>query len=240
MKYTYRTILIALLLLILSGCMYPTSELDKNQVPNEVQLEMVQAAVEHYQEQTGGLLPIRTKSNDTPIFEKYLIDFTTLKESNSIADVPGNAYENGGVYQYAILNPETNPQVKLIDLRLTEAIRSVKIRVNAFRDKHIYPPFGERIDDGIFEIDYDKIGIDSPPLIDSPYSDVTLPLVMDANGEIYVDYRIDLNNALQTYEHTYQEGDDIRFILAENAPFLPAYSVPYTIKNDEPVFMDTP
>ncbi len=220
--------------------MYPTSELDKNQVPNEVQLEMVQAAVEHYQEQTGGLLPIRTKSNDTPIFEKYLIDFTTLKESNSIADVPGNAYENGGVYQYAILNPETNPQVKLIDLRLTEAIRSVKIRVNAFRDKHIYPPFGERIDDGIFEIDYDKIGIDSPPLIDSPYSDVTLPLVMDANGEIYVDYRIDLNNALQTYEHTYQEGDDIRFILAENAPFLPAYSVPYTIKNDEPVFMDTP
>src|SRR5699024_12802228 len=50
---------------------------------------------------------------------------------------------------------------------------------------------------------------------------------------IYVDYRIDLNNALEDYEHHYEEGDDIRYLLAENTPFVPAYSLPYTIQDGE-------
>lgn len=60
---------------------------------------------------------------------------------------------------------------------------------------------------------------------------------MDTNGQLYVDYRIDLNDALQLYDHQYEEGNDIRFILAENTPFVPAYSLPYTIHEDEPVFL---
>ncbi|MEN2766172.1 hypothetical protein [Ornithinibacillus xuwenensis] len=237
MKYTYKTSILILMIVFLSGCMYPNSELDKNQIPNQAQLDMVQAAVDDYQEGSGGLLPIRTKSNDTPIFEKYLIDFTTLKESNSLTEIPGNAYENGGIYQYAILYPETDAQVKLIDLRITEALRSVNFRIDTYRDKNLYPPFGEQIEPGIFKVDYEKIGMDSPPTIESPYSDVTLPVVMDTAGQIYVDYRIDLNIALKEYEHDYKEGEDIRYLLAENTPFLPAYSLPYTVKDNEPIFM---
>ncbi|WP_026906563.1 hypothetical protein [Paucisalibacillus globulus] len=237
MRHTYKLVAITALLLFLSACAYPSNELEKNQPPNQAQLDMVQSAVGDYQERTDGLLPIRTKPNDTPIFEKYLIDFNLLKEQGSLTELPGNAYENGGIYQYAILNPETNPQVKLIDLRITNELRNVLLLINSYRDKNLYPPFGEKIGTDIYTIDYEKIGIDDPLVIESPYSEALLPIVMDTEGNIYVDYRIDLNNALKEYEHNFKEGDDIRFLLAENTPFLPAYSLPTTIKDNEPVFM---
>ncbi|WP_047985315.1 hypothetical protein [Ornithinibacillus californiensis] len=236
MKYTYKLLALMLLLFLLSGCLYPNSELEKNQIPNQAQLEMVQSAVDDYRERTNGLLPIRTKENKTPIFQKYIIDFNLLKEKGSIAEVPGNAYENGGVYQYAIVNPETDPQVKLIDLRITDALRNINVKINIYRDENLYPPIGEVVEEGVFTIDYEKLGLEEVPVIYSPYSDTVLPIVMDTNGETYVDYRIDLNHALKEYEHNYKDGDDIRFLLAENTPFLPAYSLPYTIKDNEPVF----
>lgn len=237
MKHTYKFVVLALVLFILSGCLYPSSQLEKNQIPNQAQLDMVQSAVDDYRERTNGLLPIRTKSNDTPIFEKYIIDFNLLKEQGSLAEVPGNAYENGGIYQYAIINPETNPEVKLIDLRTTEGLRGINVKINLYRDKNLYPPFGEVVGNGLYTIDYEKLGLEHAPTINSPYSDAVLPIVMDSNGTTFIDYRIELNNALKEYDHSYQEGEDIRFLLAENTPFLPVYSLPYTIKDEEPVFM---
>ncbi|MEC5422456.1 hypothetical protein QGM71_02985 [Virgibacillus sp. C22-A2] len=238
MNSTYIKLCLTLLCIVmLSGCLYPQSELSKNQAPNETQLEIVQNAVEAYREEKQGLVPIKTKMNDTPIFQKYLIDFTALKELNVLSELPGNAYENGGIYQYTIITPDENPRVKLIDLRITEAIRSVNVQLEIYRSKHTYPPFKAEIEDGIYSIDFEKLGFDSTPTAVSPYSRENLPIVMDVNGNLYIDYRIDLNQALEEYDHTYAEGDDIRYILAENTPFVPAYSLPYTIKDGEPVFL---
>ncbi|WP_164668754.1 hypothetical protein [Virgibacillus doumboii] len=225
-----------LIVFLLSGCLYPENELSKNKVPNEAQLEQVQSAVDTFREETGGLLPIRTKPSDTPIFQKYLIDFKKLKERNIIAEIPGTAFQNGGVYQYTIIYPEENPQVKLIDLRVTDAIREVNVKLEIYRSEHIYPPYGQEVADGIFKLDYKKLGLESEPYVVSPFSQKNLPIVMDAQGKLYVDYRIDLNNALKKYDHNYEAGDDIRYLLAENTPFVPAYSLPYTIKDGEPVF----
>lgn len=226
------------MIILLSGCLYPEKELAKNQAPNEVQLEMVQNAVIKYREDTDGLVPIKTKSNDTPIFQKYLIDFSLLKEKNLITEIPGNAYENGGIYQYTLLDPEENPQVKLIDLRITEAIRSLNVKIEFYRDKHIYPPYGKKVAQGLYTVDHEKLGLKTPPYVRSPYSGENLPIIMDTDGKLYIDYRIDLNRALKEYKYHYKKGDDIRFILAENTPFVPAYSLPYTIKDGEPVFLE--
>ncbi len=219
--------------------MYPESEKVKSQTPNIDQLQMVQTAVEQFREQTEGLLPIRTKSSDTPVFQKYLIDFTQLKEQNLLTEIPGNAFENGGIYSYTIIDPETAPQVKLIDLRIADEIRSVNMKLNIYRNEHIYPPFGEKIADGVFQINYKKLGLDEPPYVVSPFSGVNLPIVMDTTGTLYVDYRIDLNEALNQLDHSYEENDDIRYLLAEHHPFVPAYSLPYTVKDGEPIFMLT-
>ena len=239
MKNLYiKGVILLLSLLMLTGCLYPSSEKAENQIPNDTQLATVQAAVDQYQEEKNGLVPIRTKSSDTPIFEKYLIDFSLLKDANTLAEIPGNAFENGGYYQYSLITPEDNPTVKVIDLRITEAIRSVNIRLDAFRQEHTYPAFGEKVEEGIYLVDYEKLGLDEQPTIVSPYSQENLPIIMDVNGKLYVDYRIDLNIALSEYDHEYEEGDDIRFLLTDNTPFAPAYSLPYTIENGEPVFMN--
>ncbi len=238
MKNTYyiRSLFILLMTVLLAGCLYPQSKLEKNESPNETQLDMVQNSVEKYREQTGGLLPIKTKENDTPIFQKYLIDFNLLKQEHIMAELPGNAYENGGIYQYTIITPEDNPRVKLIDLRMTETIRDINVKLEIYRNKHLYPPFGEEVADGVYKIDYEKLGFKSPLYVVSPFTKENLPVVMNTEGKLYVDYRIDLNNALEKYDHNYKEGEDIRYLLAENTPFVPAYSLPYTVHNGVPVF----
>ena len=38
-----------------------------------------------------------------------------------MAEPPGNAYESGGVFQYVIIDAESNPTVKIVDLRIAES-----------------------------------------------------------------------------------------------------------------------
>src|SRR5699024_11803954 len=103
-KFMYRISIlfsIAILLFItLSGCLFTDIKIAKNKTPNEDQINMVQTAVEQYQENTNGLLPIKTKEADVDIYEKYLIDFNMLKDNQLLSETPATAYENGGTYQY--------------------------------------------------------------------------------------------------------------------------------------------
>lgn len=228
---------VAIVIVTLTGCLYPQGELAKNKMPNEEQLKMVQNAVEKYQEDFGGLVPIKTKDSDTSIYEKYLIDFALLKDEQYIDEIPGTAYENGGVYQYTIVNPDEEPQVKLLDLRMTEQLRSLNVKLHTYRSKHGHPPFGKQIEKGIFQINHKKLGYDAQPHVVSPFTNNNLPFVMDYNGDTYIDYRIDLKEAMDEYPTHFSEGEDIRSILTDNYHFVPAYSLPYTIENGDPVFL---
>lgn len=225
------------MIIFLSGCLFPKSELSQNQVPYEDQLITVQNAVDQFKEQENGLIPIKTKEADTPIFEKYLIDFDQLQQQDVLSAIPGNAFENGGIYQYVIIDPEEAAEVKLIDLRTTEVIRNVNVKLDIYRDKHLYPPFGEEVANGLYKIDYKKLNFKEEPFIESPYTQNDLPLVMNVHGELFIDYRKDLMQALDEFDHSYTTGDDIRFLLTDHYPFVPAYTIPYTIENNEPVFM---
>lgn len=238
MRKIIASITFIMIIIVLSGCLYPQSELAKNQIPNEQQVEMVQVAVEQYMEATNGLIPIRTKSSDTAIYEQYLIDFTLLKERQLIADTPGTAYENGGIYQYIIITPEEDPRVRLIDLRTTEKLREVNRKIVTYRQSNLYPPFGEQASEGLYYLNYEKLGYDVEPMVVSPFTNTNLPILMNPDGELFIDYRIDLQQALQEFDHQLEEGDDIRSVLEDNYFFVPAYSVPYTIENNEPVFLN--
>lgn len=238
MKHNFKLITVLLITsLILSGCLYPKAELSKNQAPNEAQLEMIQSAVEQYKEKTGGLVPIKTKASDVPIYEKYIVDFEQLQQEQIISEIPGTAFENGGYFQYMLISPEEDPQVKLIDLRVTEQLRSIKVKIDMYRSTNTYPPFGDRIEGNVYKIDYKKIGLKEAPTVVSPYSQDNLPVVMNENGEAFIDYRIDLFAALNEFDHHFEEGDKIISILADNYSFVPAYSIDYTILDGDPVFL---
>lgn len=221
---------------LLTGCLYPEDNLKKNQVAYPDQLQSVQTAVNTFKQNTGGMLPIKNSEPDTPIYQKYPVDFNRLIP-DYLSDSPGNSYESGGVFQYVLIDVETNPTVKLLDLRAVEEVRELNLRVKMYREKHGYPPFKEVISEHVLALDFEKLGYKETPQVVSPYSEKHLPLVIDNEGNIYIDYSMDLYAKLQEGKHTYKEGDDIRPLLTADSPFVPAFSLPYTVKDGEPVFL---
>ncbi|MBY0122580.1 hypothetical protein [Bacillus sp. S/N-304-OC-R1] len=219
---------------LLSGCMYPKENLAQNKVPYEDQLSAVQTAVNSYKEANGGLLPIKTRDETTPIYQKYPIDFKKLVPQY-MAAIPGNAYESGGIFQYVLIDAETDPKVKIFDLRMAETIRDIKLRMKAQK----YPPYKEQIAKNVFTMDYQKLGYKEDPAALSPYSGRNLPFVITGEAEVYVDYTSDLHEAIKDKDLSYEPGDDIRGILTKSSAFVPAYSLPYTIdeKTKNPIFL---
>jgi len=235
MKLKALGCLLAVTAILLTGCMYPEENLTKNEIPYKDQLQSVQTAVNSFQKDNGGILPIQTKAAGTPIYQKYPIDFKKITPKY-LAEPPGNAFESGGVFQYVLVNVEKKPTVKLFDLRLAETLRDINLRIKTKG----YPPYKGSIANNVYTLDYKQLGLDSPPYVTSPFSNQNLPLVISGNAQVYVDYRADLFQALKKTKKKFKPGEDIRDILVNNSMFVPAYSLPYTVdpKTNEPVFLE--
>src|SRR5699024_10292776 len=123
-----------------------------------------------------------TKENYTSVFEKYPLDFQLLREQHLIAELPGNAFENGGIYQYVLITPEEDPRVKLIDIHMADILQKLHVKIDAYRTKEIYPPFGTEIEEGIFKVNYERLSLDREPYVTSPYSHKNLPIIMNTDG----------------------------------------------------------
>ncbi len=219
--------------LLLTGCMYPDSSRTENQLPYEDQLNSVQQAVEKYQEASGGLLPIKTRDQDVDQYIKYPIEFEKIVPAY-LGKTPPNAYESGGVFQYVIMDVEENPTVKLVDLRIADKIRELRTKIGI----NGYGPIDVKVAENVYTLDYKIMGYKEEQTVPSPYSDVNLPLVAAGDGNVYIDYSIDLNRILREEKPNVKPGDDIRYLLVDKYPILPAYSLPYTVNEDnEPVFM---
>ena len=235
MKKTIQVVLLIISAIVLSGCMYPDEMKVENQIPGQDQIDSVQRALNEFKEDTG-VLPIKNRDMDTDIFIKYIIDFEKLVPKY-LSSAPSNAYEKGGIFQYVIWDAEKNPTVKLVDLRVPDKIRDVNARMKVKE----YPQYGKQISDYVYAINHENIGYKEPLTVASPYSNNLLPLVLTTEGKVYVDYTIDLNLFIQEQNLTLTEGEDIRTYLAQYYPVLPAYSLPYTVNEDnEPIFMFNP
>lgn len=233
-----RKITISLLFftaILLSGCMYPNQERSQNQIPYQDQIQSVQAAVDSYKKDNGGLLPIKTTEVNTPVYQKYPIDFKKLTP-RYLSEPPGNAFENGGVFQYVIVDEQTNPTVKVFDLRIAETIQEIKMRIKA----NGYPPFKKRLAYNVYSLDFTKLGYNKPPYAVSPYTGHNLPFVITGDTEVYVDYSSDLYQAIKQKKEILKPSEDIRPILVKDSMFVPAYSLPYTLdpKTGDPIFLD--
>lgn len=224
---------VTMLTVLLAGCGYKSGYEPENLLPYEDQLVAVQTAVDSFQEDTSGLLPIKTRDLETDQYIKYPVDFSKIIPSK-LGKAPANSFEAGGIYQYVLMDVEENPTVKLVDLRIADTLRDINYRkgINGFG------PVAETIAEGVFKLDYKKMGYDSELSVKSPYSDTQLPIVATGDGEVYVDYSIELNRLLQETDEQIEPGEDIRFLLTDKFAIVPAYSLPYTVnEKNEPVFM---
>jgi hypothetical protein len=219
--------------LVLTGCGFKSGQQPENLLPYEDQLTAVQNAVNSFREDSGGLLPIKTRDKETDQYIKYPLDFTKIVP-RYMGKSPANSYEAGGIYQYVLMDVEDNPTVKLVDLRIADTLRDINYR----KGINGYGPIAETIVDGVYKLDYKKMGYKSELSVQSPYSDTHLPLVATGDGKMYVDYSIELNHILQENKTKVIPGEDIRHLLTDNFAIVPAYSLPYTVnEKNEPVFM---
>ncbi|WP_414043028.1 hypothetical protein [Macrococcus animalis] len=226
-------ILMFVLTFVLSGCMYPKEELAQNQVAPVDQLKMVQTAVDSFQKDSGGLLPIKERDMSYEIYVKHPVDFEKLKPKY-LSQLPGSSFEMGGYYQYVLMDVEKDPTVKLIDLRTSETLKELRIRLETKSDTLA---LGKKIGPNLYKINHKKYGLKQYPTVKSPYSGESLPIYINGGNEFKIDYTLDLGKIINEKKLKLKPGSDIREILYKDSPILPAYSVPYTInEKNEPIF----
>ncbi|UCZ54763.1 glutathione S-transferase domain-containing protein [Bacillus shivajii] len=238
MRVNRLSFIVIALSIFLTGCLYPDERRGENRIPYEDQIASVQSAVIQYR-QDYGVLPIKTREADTPIFRKYPVNFGQLIPKY-IQSAPGNSFENGGVFQYVLVNPEEIPEVKLIDLTTTREIQEFQRRIQQYRRQHDYAPVKEIVGNELMRLDYKALNYEEEPTISSPFHpNHRLPLLMRTNGDIVVDYSLDIIHYIDEHEtDEYESGDDLRWLLVDHSPFVPAYSIPQTVKNNEVIFLD--
>ncbi|RDB33857.1 hypothetical protein [Exiguobacterium sp. RIT594] len=223
--------------MLLSGCLFPDSQKPSNRVPYPEQIRTVQNAVDAYQKDTG-VLPIKTREADTPLMERYQIELGRLIP-RYMSDPPPNSFEGGGTFIYLLVDVEKKPTVKLMDLLVAEELQKLQVRIDTYRKKNDKYPFKGSIGKNQFTLDYKKLFIKEEPKVPSPYSDEKLSIYVDGQGQLFINYLPELEKAVETAKKTPKPGQDIRHLLYDEQPFVPAYSQSYTInKKGEPVFSE--
>lgn len=220
-------------LLSLTGCLYPNDQSPGSNVSARESVLTVQDAVDRFKEQQE-LLPIQNSEAEVPLYEKYKVDFGKLKRMGFISQIPSAAFENGGSYQFLIIDEETKPVVKLLDLAVFQAVTSMQLKVDQYRSNHDNEnPSNDEIYPGFFLIDFGKLGAGEPD-IRSVYSNQSLNLLLSEQGRVFVDYVIDISTAVKKSGIQPKEGEDLRRVLIEASYFVPVRSPMYHWVDGEP------
>ncbi|MDR6224512.1 hypothetical protein [Desmospora profundinema] len=221
--------------LIATGCQVRTQEFNQRvmqDLPQEVQ--QVQSALDRYMEQTP-VLPI--KSAQGHLYEKYVLDLNQLDPY--LGSRPSNSYEKGGHFVFVVADPGTGEdhQVRAMDLRVTEKMRDLKRRVDRHQQSTGKWPRGHREGEGVYQLDFEKLGID-PVTIPSPYSaQWSLPVLIDGDGVLFLDYRAEVVRVMEEQKDKLSDRQDLRELLWKDSLFVPAYSPPMEIRGDDPVLL---
>lgn len=224
---------IALLILFgLSGCMYPEDRRIENQVSIEESLLVVQSAVDRFK-QNSGVLPIKNSNMDTPLYEKYIIDMEKLIRSGALGRIPSNAFEQGGSYYFVIVDAETKPTVKLMDLDTIQKAGEIQSEVDRYILEQAEPPLGEHVHDGWHRID--REALPRLPALKSVYTGQIANLLIHRTGVVAIDYATDIMQLLQRENIMNPEPTvDLRTFLVQKSPFVPVVSYAYYWRDNEP------
>jgi len=238
LKQGLRFLIALIIITLLPGCMYPDSQTRSGNITTGEYIVVVENAVQAYHKRTG-VLPIHNSTIDTPIYEKYRIDFKLLRDYNLISRIPPDAFEEGGNYYYMIVNPEAEIHVKLLDLRVSQAAADLQRLIDNYKLREGRLPLGERKNAQFYQIDY-KLLLMKQQQVKSVYSGQYLTYLLHESGQLAIEYAPDIMQAIQMNGN--QEPDsssDLRTLLLEQAPFIPVASYPYRWENGEPVIDTT-
>ncbi|MGG4395168.1 hypothetical protein ABEX25_12785 [Paenibacillus thiaminolyticus] len=223
----------ALLLALLQGCMYPKELRMENQQSAREGVLLVQSAMDEYWKDTG-LLPIQNSEVDVPRYEKFRVDFEALKHSGKLSATPASAFEAGGSGSYLIIDEETEPKVRIMDLAVAQYVNDAARAVDSYKRKQGRLPSKEEAYPGFYRIDEAAAGL-KPSGVRNPFSGEPLALMMDEQGRVYADYAVELMQVIEAGDKPpAEDGADLRPLLTEKSFYVPVKSVPYIWKDGAP------
>ncbi len=224
-------------LIMLSGCMYPGELRKENQVNPSEYMTVVQQAVNQFHTKNG-VLPIKNSDMSTPIYEKYVIDFGKLQKGGYLSDIPANAFESGGVFMYVLVNPESKPEVKLIDLTAYQAAVDIQKLADDYRKKHNGEiPKGEKIAPSFYYLDFEKLGSKLPSIRSAYNRQSFIHFIIDESGRVTIDYGPDLMKLIESkgLAGSLEPGQDLRELLVAESYFVPVWSAPFRWSQNQPL-----
>ncbi|RUS48164.1 hypothetical protein [Cohnella sp. AR92] len=220
--------------LTLSGCMYPEEQTPGNSSSARQAVLTVQDAVDQFQQGTG-LLPIVSADESVPRYEKFKIDLAKLKRMDYLGSIPKAAFENGGKDQFLLLNEETDPEVKLLDIVVYQKAVDVQRKVDAYMDSHGGEiPAGEERYPGFWALDADELG-SKLDAVKSMYSGQSLDYMVDEKGEVYLDYALDIATAIGKAGAAPAADADLRSYLVDESYYVPVKAPEYRWKDEQPL-----
>lgn len=221
---------------LLSGCLYRGDRQPGGPVSYTESVDRVQRALDRFQEDKG-ILPIITAGEETPRYEKYRIDLNQLKREGYLEGIPAAAFEQGGSVYFLVIDEETDPTVKVMDLSTVQKVNDVQRKVLSYRSTHgegLPGEAGGETYPGLYPVDLPMLKAENLAL-SSVYSGETLPYLMDAEGNVYVDYAFDIMQAIDRSGQTPQGDEDLRTWLTDRSAFVPVKSLPYRWANGTPI-----
>lgn len=230
----FQLLFCTLIFSLVSGCMYPDDQRTENRVSPSESVFLVQHAVDEYHKATG-VLPIKNSTMNTPIYEKYILNFRLLKQQNLLSTIPANAFENGGTNYYVLIDVEQKPAVKLLDLVAMQQVADLKREVEAYQAKHSQKlPLGDFVASGFYQLDFGKMG-KSVEQVKSVYSDQYLSFLIHESGDIAIDYAPEIMKMLTKLQiKSPDPKTDLRTYLTADSYYVPAKSYPYYWADEQP------
>lgn len=223
-------------ILLLNGCLYPDEMRKQNNVNLQEYLPVVQQAVDVYREKTG-VLPIKNSEIETPLYEKYVIDFQKLKERGLMSTLPPNAFESGGTYIYVLIHVEEKPEVRLMDLKGYQTVQELQAKVEGYKTKNGKLPKGEPVSNGFHYLDFTQLGMKDPQLKSLFNRNQTVSFVLHDSGKVGIDIAPDLAKEIEKQQlaSKLEAKQDLREILIQSIPFVPVPSFSYHWEKGQPV-----
>ncbi|GAA0135560.1 hypothetical protein YSY43_24000 [Paenibacillus sp. YSY-4.3] len=236
-RYLTCVIVIAAGITLLSGCMYPGAKRQEQRVSYRESVERVQSAIDAYQQDTG-LLPIITAGEEVPRYEKFRINLDKLNKQGYMDQIPATAFEQGGSAYFLVIDEESDPTVKVMDLITVQKVNDVQRLVDQYERTHPgqWPVTQEEeIYPGLQQVDLKKIRGEEHELL-SVYSGQPLPYLINESGRVYVDYAWDIMQAIdKSGTEVSSEQGDLRVLLTKESYFVPVKSLPYAWADGIPV-----
>jgi len=218
----------------LAGCLYPKDQLAQNRMPPRDAVRLVQAAVDEYRRDTG-LLPIKNADADTPRYEKFVVDLAKLLRTGYLSDLPAAAFEKGGNYYFLVLDEETEPTVRLLNIAVLQKLNDLQKRVKEYAASNDGGlPAGEELYPSFRVLDFDRLGGRKPD-IRSVFSDLPILVLVHDGGEVFADYAADIRRLVESRGAAPEPDEDLRGLLARETLFVPVKSPVYHWIDGDPI-----